>query len=241
MKYMGNKQRIVDEILPIMLSNYNGNTFVDVFCGSCSVIEKVPNDYKRIANDKQKYLIAMWKSLTQGIQFPKVITKVFYDNVRDCFHGRNELFEDDMVGWVGFMGSFNGRFFDGGYSGHHVKSKNGKERDYITEDINNTLKQVESLKGVEWYSGEYYDCPIPDYSLVYCDIPYKNTKQYATSKNFDYEKFYTWCRALKDDGHTVFVSEYEMPSDFKCIWEKEVTNSLNPTLTKKPTEKLFTL
>lgn len=114
---MGNKQRIVDEILPIMLSNYKGHTFVDVFCGSCSVIEKVPNNYKRIANDKQ----------------------------------------------------------------------------------------------------------------------------YATSKNFDYEKFYTWCRALKDDGHTVFVSEYEMPSDFKCVWKKEVTNSLNPTLTKKPTEKLFTL
>ena len=57
----------------------------------------------------------------------------------------------------------------------------------------------------------------------------------------DYEKFYTWCRALKDDGHTVFVSEYEMPSDFKCVWKKELTNSMNPTLTKKPTEKLFTL
>ena len=82
---MGNKQRIVDEILPIMLSNYKGNTFVDIFCGSCSVIEKVPNNYKRIANDKQKYLIAMWKSLTQGKQFPKVITKVFYDNVRRVF------------------------------------------------------------------------------------------------------------------------------------------------------------
>ena len=69
---MGNKQRIVDEILPIMLSNYKGNTFVDVFCGSCSVIEKVPNNYKRIANDKQKYLIAMWeitntrKTIPQG-------------------------------------------------------------------------------------------------------------------------------------------------------------------------------
>ena len=31
MKSMGNKQRIVDEILPIMLSNYKGNTFVDIF------------------------------------------------------------------------------------------------------------------------------------------------------------------------------------------------------------------
>jgi len=58
---------------------------------------------------------------------------------------------------------------------------------------------------------------------------------------FSFVQVLTYCRALKDDGHTVFVSEYEMPSDFKCIWEKEITNSINPTLTKKPTEKLFTL
>lgn len=51
---MGNKQKIVNEILPIMLENYNGNTFVDIFCGGCSVIENVPNTYRRIANDKQK-------------------------------------------------------------------------------------------------------------------------------------------------------------------------------------------
>ena len=53
--------------------------------------------------------------------------------------------------------------------------------------------------------------------------------------------FYKWCRAMKEDGHTVFVSEYNMPSDFKCIWQKEVTNAMNLTSTKKPIEKLFTL
>ena len=68
-----------------------------------------------------------------------------------------------------------------------------------------------------------------------------STKQYSTSKNFDYEMFYNWCRAMKEDGHTVFVSEYQMPSDFKCIWQKEVTNAMNLTSTKKPIEKLFTL
>ena len=53
--------------------------------------------------------------------------------------------------------------------------------------------------------------------------------------------FYNWCRAMKQNGHTVFVSEYNMPSDFKCVWQKEVTNAMNLTLTKKPIEKLFTL
>ena len=241
MKYLGGKSKIVGNILPIMLNNYNGDTFVDVFCGGCSVIENVPNTYRRIANDKQKYLVAMWKSLTNDKMFPMHIEKSLYDKVRDCAYGRNCDFDDDFVGWVGFMASFNGRFVDAGYSGHNVLLKSGKKRDYITENINNTLKQVDKLKGVEWHYGDYFECPIPKNSLIYCDPPYCGTKQYMTSKNFDYEMFYDWCRAMKEDGHTVFISEYNMPSDFKCIWEKEITNSMNPTITKKLIERLFTL
>ena len=241
MKYMGGKAKIVNDILPIMLENYNGNTFVDIFCGGCAVMENVPDTYRRIANDKQKYLVAMWKSLTEGKQFPTQIEKSFYDKTRDCSHGRNNDFDDDLVGWVGFMASFNGRFYDGGYSGHNVVGKNGKSRNYIAENISNTLRQVPKLKGVEWHSGDYFDCPLPEKSLIYCDPPYKDTKQYATSKNFDYEKFYEWLREKKKEGHTVFVSEYQMPEDFKCIWQKEITNAMNPTITKKPIEKLFTL
>ena len=59
---MGSKARIVHEILPIMLDKEH-DTFVDAFCGGCSVIENVPNTYRRIANDKNKYLIEMWKHL----------------------------------------------------------------------------------------------------------------------------------------------------------------------------------
>lgn len=241
MKYLGGKSKIVDSILPIMLNGYNGKTFVDVFCGGCSVIENVPNTYKRIANDKQKYLIAMWKSLTNGKTFPMHIEKTLYDKIRDCAYGRNNDYEDDLVGWVGFMASFNGRFVDAGYSGHNVLLKNGKTRDYIRENINNTLKQVSKLQGIEWYYGDYFDCPIPNNSLIYCDPPYYGTKQYMASKDFDYEKFYDWCREMKEIGHTVFVSEYQMPDDFICVWQKEVTNAMNPTITKKPIEKLFTL
>lgn len=241
MKYLGSKNRIVDEIIPIMLKNYNGNCFVDLFCGGCSVVENIPSHYKRIANDKQKYLIAMWKSLVNNKTFPVVIEKEFYSRVRDCYNGKNNDYDDDLIGWIGFMASFNGRFFDGGYSGHHVKNNSGKERDYIRENIKNTIKQIQKLKNVEFYSGEYYDCPFPENSLIYCDPPYQNTKQYATSKNFDYNMFYDWLRTMKEDGHTIYVSEYQMPEDFICVWQKEITNSINPIITKKPVEKLFTL
>ena len=31
---------------------------------------------------------------------------------------------------------------------------------------------------------------------------------------------------MKDCGHKIFVSEYSMPDDFKCVWQKEIVSSL---------------
>ena len=193
MKYMGSKNRIADDIIEVMLDEYvkrfglNGSdTFVDVFCGGCSVIEKVPNTYKRIANDKQKYLIAMWRRLTKGysIGLPTTISRELYSDVRDSYNKGDDRYRDDVKGWVGFMASFNGRFFDGGYSGHNVVGKNGKARDYIKENITNTLNQIPNLFDVQWYDLDYEELTkhIPKNSILYCDPPYKGTKQYSTSK-----------------------------------------------------------
>lgn len=238
MKYQGNKNRIVGDILPIILQNRKeGQWYVEPFCGSCSVIQRVNG--KRIASDKNKYLIAMWKSLTEGKEMPMEISKEFYCDVRDCFHGKNNRYTDDIIGWVGYMGSFNGRFFDGGYSGHNVIGKNGKARNYIAENIANTLKQVEQLKGIVWQSGDYFSINIPDNSIIYCDPPYRNTKEYQFSRGFDFDSFYSWCHEMADKGHTVLISEYAMPDSFECIWSKKLVNAMNPTITKNATERLF--
>ena len=238
MKYQGNKNRIVGDILPIILQNRKeGQWYVEPFCGSCSVIQRVTG--KRIASDKNKYLIAMWKSLTEGKEMPMEISKEFYCDVRDCFHGKNNRYTDDIIGWVGYMGSFNGRFFDGGYSGHNVIGKNGKARNYIAENIANTLKQVEQLKGIVWQSGDYFSINIPDNSIIYCDPPYRNTKEYQFSRGFDFDSFYSWCHEMADKGHTVLISEYAMPDSFECIWSKKLVNAMNPTITKNATERLF--
>ena len=117
---------------------------------------------------------------------------------------------------------------------------NGKPRDYITEQINNTLSQIPYFKCLEFYSKDYQEVEIPEDSIVYCDIPYRNTTQYETSKDFDYERFYNWCRE-NQDKYKIFVSEYSMPNDFKCIWQKEIVNAMNITRTYKPIEKLFVL
>ena len=222
---MGNKSRIVNDILPIILQYNENNIFVDLFCGSCSVIQNVPITYERIANDKNKYLIEMLKSLANGKKYPNYIDKETYSHYRN-------IYNQERKGII--------KLTDEQYAEVGVIQKNGKSRDYITEQINNTLSQIPYFKGIEFYSKDYQEVEIPEDSIVYCDIPYRDTKQYETSKDFDYERFYNWCRE-NQDKYKIFVSEYFMPDDFKCIWQKEVTNSMNTTKTYKPTEKLFVL
>jgi len=238
MKYMGSKKRIAKEIIPIMLQHRKENQmFIDLFCGGCNIIQNI--DGRRIGNDKNKYLIAMWKGLQEDRERPKIISRELYSKARTEYNkGTNIEFDDFLIGWIGWMGSFNGKFFDGGYSGHNV----GKtHRNYIDEQIRNTESQINDLKDVKFFSNDYKDFEFEEQCLIYCDIPYKNTTQYATSKNFNYDNFFDWCRIMSENGHTVFVSEYQAPNDFVCIWEKEIINTMNQTKTHKPIEKLFVL
>ena len=233
---MGSKNRIYKDIIPIMLKHRNSDQwFVDMFCGGCHIVQHISG--KRIANDKNKYLIAMWIGLLENRERPYTISKELYSKARDEYNnGTNNEFDDFMIGWLGWMGSYNGRFFDGGYSGHSVgKSK----RDYIDEQIRNTESQIDDLRGVKFFSYDYLNFKFKEPCLIYCDIPYKGTKQYTTSKDFNHDTFFDWCRKMSTIGHTVFISEYQAPSDFKCVWEKEITNSMNQTKTYKPIEKLF--
>jgi DNA adenine methylase len=230
---MGSKNRIANEILPIILKDRKENQYyIEPFCGGLGAFDKVSGN--RIGIDKNKYLIAMWKGLQENREKPMEISKELYSKARTEYNnGTNIEFDDFLIGWIGWMASFNGRFFDGGYSGKTAT------RDYVDEQIRNTLKQVELLKGAIFVSGDYSDLEIFENSIIYCDIPYKDTKQYSTSKNFNHDEFWQWCRNMTEKGHQVFISEYQAPDDFICVWSKEVTNSMNTTLTYKPVERLF--
>jgi len=78
--------------------------------------------------------------------------------------------------------------------------------------------------------------------VIYCDIPYKGTTKYATN-NFPYEQFYDWVKVISK-YNTVLISEYSMPPEFTCIWQKELKTSLGSGINKDSdkvrTEKLFT-
>lgn len=240
---MGSKNRIAKDILPIILEDRkSGQYFVEPFAGGMNITDKVSGN--RIAADKNRFLIAMWKDLVAGREFPTDIPKKFYDFARNDYRKTERTMDDGLIGWVGFMASANGRFFDGGYSGVS-QTKIGTSRNYVAEGIRNIEKQIPKMICVEFIESDYRELLIPENSIIYCDIPYQGTKQYDTSKNFNHAEFWEWVRDKSKEGHTVFVSEYNAPNDFIEVWRKEVKSSLSANSDgggcKASVEKLFTL
>ena len=236
---MGSKGRIVDDILPIIqqrIEDYNIKTYIEPFCGGCNVIDKVVCD-KKIASDNHKYLIAMFKNLDKIHTLPEFITKEHYSEVRDCFNKGLTTFPDWYIGAVGFLASYNGRFFDGGYAGL-VNTKAGAVRNYYDEAKRNLLEQIPRLQNIEFehvdyaYYTDFEDC------LFYLDPPYKGTKQYGSSKGFDYDRFWSWVEHLSEKN-VVLISEHEAPSAFECIWQQEVKRTIDNNKRVKAVEKLF--
>lgn len=242
MKYMGSKSRIAKHIVPIIqekIKKNNIKTYIEPFCGGCNIIDKIQCETK-VASDNHKYLIEMFKNLNSIEDLPEFITKEHYSEVRNCFNKELLEYPDWYIGAVGFFASYNGRFFDGGYAGI-VHTKAGTERNYYDEAKRNLLEQIPSLDNIQFLYGDYEDLySNQNNCMFYCDIPYKGTKQYGSSKNFDYDRFWKWANKMSEKN-IVLVSEHEAPSDWTCIWQQEVKRTIDNNKRVNAIEKLFEL
>lgn len=228
MKYMGSKRRIVKDILPIILQHKHENqTFYDICCGSCKIVEKVSG--KRVAVDINPYLIEFLKCLQVGWLPPEYISESYYLDIKSNV----EKYPKALVGYVGFQLSFGSVWF-----GSYRRDNKGL-RDYSKEAFNSVKNSKEKLKGIIFINGSYDTVLYDDKSIIYIDPPYKGTYKYKGTPEFDHDKFWQWCREMTIKGHKVFISEYNAPKDFDCIWEKEINSKLNPNVPSKSTEKLF--
>jgi len=232
MKYMGSKNRIAKHILPLILKGRKeGQWYVEPFVGGANMIDKVNGN--RIGADSNKYVANMWIELENGWVPNKDYTKKCYDFIKN---NKEEFLH--ITGYVGINCSYSGKWF-GGYAGI-VKTKGGI-RNYQSEAYRNTIKQVQNIKGIKFVHSSYEDLEIPNNSIIYCDPPYDNTTKYKDS--FNHSEFWEWCREMAKKGHKVFISEYNAPNDFECVWQKEVKSSLSANGgvggNKNSIEKLF--
>ena len=158
--------------------------------------------------------------------------------VRTSLKDELNTYDDWYTGAVGFLASYNGRFFDGGYSGAAYE-KDNTTRNYYDESKRNLEKQAPDILDVTFRYDDYTTLGCSD-CVIYCDPPYKSTKQYGTSKDFDHDKFWGWVREMSK-RNIVLVSEHIAPDDFDCIWQQEILRTINTTKRTKTIEKLFIL
>ena len=84
---------------------------------------------------------------------------------------------------------------------------------------------------------DYQAVPIPENSVIYCDIPYKGTSGYNLNEKFDHERFYDWCAK---QTQPVFISSYDMPEDkFTCIACFEHSGIFAVGINSKVEERIF--
>lgn len=210
-------------------NNVGVTTWIEPFVGGGNMIDKAPDRFKRIGYDFNEHVIyAMCDIRDRAENLPESITEDYYQEIRG---NEPKVFDS----WLRFVASFSGKF-EAGYA------RDSKNRKYVEEGKRNALKQSPKIQGVEFIHSNYKDLDINN-SLIYCDPPYQSTTGYKTG-SFNHEDFFDWCRLMASKGNLVFVSEYNAPDDFECVWQGEQKTNFSSTrkkATHNTVEKLFTL
>lgn len=231
---MGSKARIAKDISRIIndiIIRNNIETYIEPFVGGSNMIEHIECKNK-YGYDNNEYLIEFWKQIQLGWNPLNDVemTKSFYDDVKN----NKGDYPKHIVALTGLCATYNAKWF-GGYAGI-VHTKIGTTRNYHHEAVRNVLKQRNNILNVVYQHGSYEDIQVSD-TIIYCDPPYEGTTKYKD--DFDHVKYWNWVRKMSENN-IVLCSEYNAPEDFKCIWTKELTTTLDKNSRSKTVEKLFT-
>lgn len=244
MIYQGSKARLRKYIVPILQKCIDDNdvtVYIEPFCGGCNVIDHIKCKH-RIANDSNRELIELLFYMANNPSlsiFPEDCTFEHYADVRENRKNKTDKYSIEYTAGIGYFASFGGRYFDGGFG----KDPTGKKNIYA-ERLKCAKEQAPLLKDISFASFDYAELLSFGYhnALFYFDPPYRGTKSYNGKNDFNYERFYYYCREIAKTNF-VFISEYNMPPDFKCIWKKErkVMQKSDRTKADVAVEKLFTI
>lgn len=172
-------------------------------------------------------------------EFSPYIEKEFNGNLRKYIKNNQERIKQDYIKWFSSRNSDN---LD------KLKNISSLERLQHLERFQR-LSELETLKDLseilEISQGSYQDFKLPssDLCVIYCDIPYKGTKEYyhgGKRIEFDHNEFYDWVREKSNQGYSIFISEYECPDDFKEVLSIDFNSSYSSSGVKKTKERLYT-
>src|SRR4051812_16921362 len=166
MMYQGGKTRIAKQIAKVILSNAEGDTYIEPFLGSAAVCSLVaPMFSKVIAADIMPDLILMWRAVVNdGWIPPEVLPAELYHELRDEPPSALRAF-------AGFPCSFAGKWF-GGYA-----SDPNSDRNYARAASRSIMRRAASMADVDFRLCDYRKLTplMRPGVVVYCDPPYART------------------------------------------------------------------
>ena len=242
MRYSGSKAKIAKYIIPFIMKELKpGNAYIEPFVGGCNMIDKVDWPWK-IGYDINGYVISMWswiKSTGGSNVFPKHVSEKDYYTMKALAESNScdkNKYPSWLIGYVGNACSYGSAWFNG-YAHYNER----KKEDHMLEAWNGLTKQLKNFKHFDKtyfvnksyedalnYANLYTNVDEKPGCVVYCDPPYQNTKGYKDG-DFDHDKFWELVRHYSKLGVKIFVSEYNAPDDFKCIWSTEKKDGMGTT------------
>lgn len=170
-------------------------------------------------NKKKKediFISSIWSFSNNGVDYlyGKDIAKM-----KQCLH--NAVFFNDLEPLKEFGINLQKSFKESIYDRYLDYSRQIKNRSMSLETLERihaleTLKQLQILEPIQTFGTDYQDITIPDGALIYCDVPYKDTRC-CKYDGFDHDRFYEWA----DKQDNIYISEYSMPDNFIPVARKE--------------------
>ena len=237
MRYIGGKSKIARELASVILENATSRKYyLEPFVGGGSMFARLAPEFEwSVAGDAHPDVVMMWNALLHdGWTPPTDVSEDLYADLRNAPSSA-------LRGFVGMGGSFGGKWF-GGYARGGTNA-DGTPRNHQAESARALLKIRKEVSGsnVGRFRNWSFDRwePAPG-TVVYCDPPYRETQGYSTGE-FDHARFWNTVRGWANSGVEVFVSEYNAPDDFECIWAKGKRMSLTQPSQGRPVneERLF--
>ena len=239
--YMGSKNTIAKRLIEFIPRTEN---FVDMMCGGASVSQCIKEHRPETnvhLNDVDEQLIEFlrlidgngWHGIEHFIpreEFARLKDRRF--DVSVCFSFGNDR--------SSYLYSYNKEFLMWRLEDRLIKDGLPESYERFLKEKNKYLDvDVKYMRAVQRISsifrfqermhgkfasiscGTYFDYRFsdgmtPDNTVVYCDIPYRNTESRQYSERFHHERFYWWVR---NSRYVCVTSEFSMPSDFVRVGE----------------------
>ena len=253
--YKGSKNKIAKRLIEFIPRTEN---FVDMMCGGASVSQYIKEHRPETnvhLNDVDEQLIEFlrlidgngWHGIEHFIpreEFARLKDSRF--DVSVCFSFGNDR-KTYLYSWNKefLMWRLEDRLIKDGLPESYERFLKEKNK-YPDVDVKymRAVQRISSIfrfqermngKFASISCGTYFDYRFsdgmtPDNTVVYCDIPYRDTESRQYSERFHHERFYWWVR---NSRYVCVTSEFSMPSDFVRVGEIGRREVCKPTNGKR--------